>query len=122
MATRILIIDDSNRYLAAASAVCRATPGCELVATAGSRAEALGAARTCRADLILVDVRLGDDDGVALAAELRGIAPRASVIVCSTLTIDDLPTTVNPRYHLNKEDLSVAVLRALVARPAANVA
>jgi len=57
------------------------------VTLADSRASALAALKAGRVDLILLDVSLGDDDGVALCAEIRA-AQDVPIIMVSALSAD----------------------------------
>ncbi|MFN3276018.1 MAG: response regulator transcription factor [Paracoccus sp. (in: a-proteobacteria)] len=57
------------------------------VTTAASRAGALAALAGARVDLILLDVSLGDDNGVAICAEIRE-AQDVPVIMVSALSAD----------------------------------
>ncbi|WP_304616023.1 response regulator transcription factor [Paracoccus sp. (in: a-proteobacteria)] len=57
------------------------------VTLAESRAGALAALKSGRVDLILLDVSLGEDDGVALCAEIRA-AQDVPIIMVSALSAD----------------------------------
>lgn len=57
------------------------------VTTAQDRAGALAALKAGRVDLILLDVSLGEDDGVALCAEIRA-AQDVPIIMVSALSAD----------------------------------
>jgi DNA-binding NarL/FixJ family response regulator len=117
--TRLLVVDDHPGFLAAAAAVCSATPNVELRGTATNAADALELARCVRPDLVLVDLRLADDDGAALADQLRAELPRCVVVLCSTLAGQDLPARAKTGLHLCKEKLTISTLAALAAGAAA---
>jgi CheY-like chemotaxis protein len=51
-----------------------------LTLAAGGRAEAVALTRTHRPEVLLIDVQLGDGEGIALAIELLGISPGAEVV------------------------------------------
>jgi DNA-binding NarL/FixJ family response regulator len=85
----------------------------ELRGTATNAADALALARCVHPDVVLVDLRLGREDGADLAARLRDLLPACAVIVCSTLSREDLPAHVSADKHLHKEQLTVAVLSEL---------
>lgn len=60
-----------------------AAAGIEVVAEAGTGREALARAAEVDPDLVLMDVAMPDMNGIEAAAQLRGRAPRARVIVIS---------------------------------------
>ena len=66
---RLLLVED-DADMAAMLAAYLQRHGLH-VTRADSRATALAALRGGRVDLILLDVSLGDDDGVAICAEIR---------------------------------------------------
>jgi CheY-like chemotaxis protein len=86
---RCLIVDDSKEFLASAAGLLDAQ-GLEVVACASSPAEALAFATQLEPDVALVDIVLGDEDGVALAAQLAIQAPLTRVILISSYERDDL--------------------------------
>ena len=65
---RVLLIDDDEVFV---RVLARALGARGLrVATAGNRADALTAARELRPDYVVLDLKLGDDNGLALIPEL----------------------------------------------------
>ena len=80
---RVLIVDDDARFRALARTVLMAR-GYTIVAEAADGAQARAAARRVHPDAALVDVRLPDADGLALARELTGIDPRMRILLTST--------------------------------------
>jgi DNA-binding NarL/FixJ family response regulator len=119
MTTRILVVDDHPSFLAAAAAVCAATPDVALIGTATNGPDAVALAKCGRPDVVLVDVRLAGENGLVVADELRELLPQARIVVCSMLATEDLPARAFAGDHVSKENLSVAVLHALVQRAAA---
>ena len=85
---RVLVVDDHPVLRAGLEAVLRAEPGFRCVGTAGDGAEMLAALDRTRPDVIVLDRRLGDDDGVALCAELRATS-EAPEVVLYTANDDD---------------------------------
>jgi DNA-binding NarL/FixJ family response regulator len=83
MAARVLIIDDDGRFRALARTLLEGQ-GCEVVAEAADRAEALRASRRIRPDAALVDIGLADTNGFELARELISEAPGLRVVLTST--------------------------------------
>jgi two-component system, NarL family, nitrate/nitrite response regulator NarL len=115
---RSLIVDDSETFLASARRLLE-SQGVEIVGTATSGAEALDLAAALSPDLALVDVELGEEDGVALAGELRSRSPATRVVLISTYGIDemrDLISTSTGVRFLPKSRLSGDAVRALVDR------
>jgi DNA-binding NarL/FixJ family response regulator len=115
---RSLIVDDSETFLASARRLLE-SQGMEIVGTATSGAEALDLAVALSPDLALVDVELGEEDGVALAGELRSRSPATRVVLISTYGRDemqDLISTSSAVGFVPKSRLSGDAVRALVAR------
>jgi len=86
---RCLIVDDSEDFLASASSLLE-SQGLEIVARASSRAEALDLAETLEPDVALIDIVLGDEDGIALTRQLAERAPATRIILISSYALDDL--------------------------------
>jgi DNA-binding NarL/FixJ family response regulator len=68
---RVLVVDDHPVLRAGLEAVLRAEPGFVCVGTASDGHELLAGLRRTRPDVVLLDWRLGDEDGVALCRSLR---------------------------------------------------
>ena len=84
MPLRCLLVDDNEAFLEAASRLLE-REGVTIVGVALSTAEALRGARALRPDVILVDIRLGEESGFDLARLLaRGSERGAAVILIST--------------------------------------
>jgi DNA-binding NarL/FixJ family response regulator len=66
MPLRCLLVDDNDTFLQAASALLE-REGLIVVGVASSIAEALLDARALHPDVVLVDIRLGDESGFDLA-------------------------------------------------------
>jgi DNA-binding NarL/FixJ family response regulator len=113
---RSLIVDDSETFLASARRLLE-SQSVEIVGTATSGAEALDLAVALSPDLALVDVELGEEDGVALAGELRSRSPETRVILISTYGSDemqDLISTSSAIGFLPKSRLGGDAVRALL--------
>ena len=82
---RLLIVED-DAEMAAMLAAYLQRQGFHVTCTE-SRAAALTALSEARVDLILLDVSLGDDDGVAICAEIRA-AQDVPIIMVSALSAD----------------------------------
>lgn len=82
MAIRVLLVDDHEIVRRGLRDLLDGEPGIEVVAEAGSVAEALVRANATTPDVAVVDVRLPDGDGVALCRTLRELehGPRCLVL------------------------------------------
>jgi len=82
MAVRCLLVDDSVEFLAAAARLLRAR-GLTVVGQVTSSDDARRLARELRPDVALVDVELGDEDGIETARRLTTDDPSLTVILIS---------------------------------------
>ena len=71
MQIRCLIVDDNRPFLDAARLLLE-REGVAVVGVATTSAEALRLAEELRPDVVLVDIRLGDESGFVLARRLSG--------------------------------------------------
>jgi two-component system, NarL family, nitrate/nitrite response regulator NarL len=113
---RSLIVDDSEPFLASSRRLLE-SQGVEIVGTATSGVEALDLAVALSPDLALVDVDLGDEDGVALAGELRSRSLATRVILISTYGSDEMKDLIlesSAVGFLPKSRLSGDAVRALL--------
>jgi two-component system, NarL family, nitrate/nitrite response regulator NarL len=113
---RGLIVDDSDTFLTSASRLLE-SQGVEIVGTATSSREALELVAASSPDLALVDVELGDEDGLALASELGSSSPATRVIMISTYDRDQMQELIAASSavgFLPKSRLSGDAVRALL--------
>lgn len=80
-AVRVVVVDDHTTFLDLLAMALEAQPDFTCVGTAGSVTKALAMIDELRPDLVLMDVRLGDEDGVAATAELTRLYPKLRVVV-----------------------------------------
>jgi DNA-binding NarL/FixJ family response regulator len=78
---RVLVVDDHPVLRAGLEAVLRAEPGFVPVGAAADGDEALRLVRRTRPDVVIVDRRLGAEDGLALCRTLRAEIAPPEVIV-----------------------------------------
>ena len=78
---RVLVVDDHPVLRAGLEAVLRAEPGFVPVGAAANAHEALRLVRRTRPDVVVVDRRLGDEDGLALCRALRAEPAPAQVVL-----------------------------------------
>ncbi|WP_406139055.1 response regulator transcription factor [Streptomyces sp. NBC_01089] len=81
---RVLLADDQALVRGALASMLRLEADMEVVAEAGSGAEALEAAVRTGPDVALLDVQMPGPDGLAVAAELRRVLPACRVVICTT--------------------------------------
>jgi two-component system nitrate/nitrite response regulator NarL len=86
---RCLIVDDSE-HIAASMARLLVSQGLDVVACARTAGEALERAAALAPDVAIVDVELGEEDGIALSHELVVCAPSMRVVLISAHEEDDL--------------------------------
>jgi len=80
---RCLIIDDSEDFLASATRLLD-SQGLQVVGCASTGEEATRLVRELSPDVALVDVELGEEDGIALADELVVLAPGTRIVLISS--------------------------------------
>jgi DNA-binding NarL/FixJ family response regulator len=118
MALRALIVDDNRQFLDAASALLE-SQGMTIVAVASTSEEARHRLDQFRPDLVLVDIDLGEENGVDLAHSLveNDRADRPHVILISAYPADDIVDLLDscPTVgFLSKSSLSAAAIEAIV--------
>jgi two-component system nitrate/nitrite response regulator NarL len=89
VALRCLIVDDNEEFLDSASRLL-AAQGLEVVGRASSGAEAVRLVRTLGPDVALVDVQLGDEDGLEVTRRLAADARETQIILISTHSENEL--------------------------------
>jgi CheY-like chemotaxis protein len=82
MSGSVLVVDDDPAFRRVAHSLL-ATFGLAVAGEAGTAAAALAAATALRPDAVLLDIRLPDRDGVALAAELTALPWHPRVVLTS---------------------------------------
>jgi DNA-binding NarL/FixJ family response regulator len=120
MPLRCLIVDDSEAFLEAAGLLLE-REGATVVGAASNIAEALRLAHAVRPDVILVDIRLGEESGFDLARLLAkdGQASGAEVILISTGAEADYRELIDESPaagFLLKSELSVRNIRRILDR------
>jgi DNA-binding NarL/FixJ family response regulator len=109
----VLTVDDQQVFLRAARELVCATPGFEHVGQATSGLEALELASALEPDLVLLDVRMPDMDGLETARRLHAANPDAVVVLVSMGDVPELAAEPSPGVatHLRKQALSSRALR-----------
>jgi DNA-binding NarL/FixJ family response regulator len=88
-AVRVLIADDDDLMRAGLKAVLSSDPAIELVGEAGDGRAAIAQVHALRPDVVLMDVRMPDVDGITATRELTATAPQTKVLMLTTFEQDD---------------------------------
>jgi DNA-binding NarL/FixJ family response regulator len=78
---RILIVDDHAVVRAGLRMLIDQNPTMKVIGVAGNRSEALAIAASEQPNLIILDILLGDEDGLAILPELRAVVKDTRVLV-----------------------------------------
>jgi DNA-binding NarL/FixJ family response regulator len=87
--TRVVIADDDHLMRAGLAELLSYDDTIEVCGQAGSGREAVELARRLRPDVILMDIRMPDLDGIAATRELTRAVPAVKVLVLTTFEQDD---------------------------------
>jgi two-component system NarL family response regulator len=83
MTTRVLLVEDHRMVREALSEVLKKIPDIDVVGEAGDAREALKRASALKPDVIVLDIRLPDVNGIELAARLRDAGSSAKIVALS---------------------------------------
>jgi DNA-binding NarL/FixJ family response regulator len=86
---RVLVADDDHLMRAGLVELLTADPEIEIVGQASTGRQAVQQARQLAPDVVLMDVRMPDLDGIAATRELSQTAPHAKVLILTTFEQDD---------------------------------
>jgi DNA-binding NarL/FixJ family response regulator len=81
---RVLVADDQAIVREGLMTLLQATPGIEPVADAADGAEAVRLAARHRPDVVLMDLRMPNVDGVQATREIRAAQPETEIVVLTT--------------------------------------
>src|SRR5687767_2349466 len=90
MAIRVVVVDGHTLTRFGLTTLAAAHPDLEVVAEAGSAAEAAGLIASLSPDVVTVAVGLPDADGLRLARELRDRYPTLGIVVLTSQGEDDV--------------------------------
>jgi len=113
---QVLVVDDQAPFRAAERAVLDRLPGFELQAEAASGEEAIELAEALAPDLVLMDINMGEVDGIEATRRIIAGRPATKVILVSTYALDELPAdarTSGAVGYVNKDELSPRAIRML---------
>ncbi len=100
MATRVLVVDDHEVVRTGLVSLLEGTD-LEIVGLASSGPEAVRLAKKHKPDVILLDIRMSEGDGLAALEELRQSLPNCRVVMLSTY---DNPTYIARANALGASD------------------
>jgi DNA-binding NarL/FixJ family response regulator len=112
----VLAVDDQAIFLRTARSLIAATPGFEQVGEATSGAAALELAAVLHPDLVLLDVRMPEMDGLETARRLAEADSSTVVVLISLEEVPELPPSLGDAgaaAYIRKQDLSPRALREL---------
>jgi DNA-binding NarL/FixJ family response regulator len=87
--TRVLLAEDDHLMRAGLVELLTVDPSIEVVGQASTGREAVAAGRRLRPDVVLMDVRMPDMDGITATRELVGTVPDTKVLILTTFEQDD---------------------------------
>jgi two-component system, NarL family, invasion response regulator UvrY len=111
----VLTVDDQAVFRRAVGDLIAATPGFEEVGQAASGAEGLELADALHPDLVLLDVRMNEMDGLETARRLLASDCGAVVVLISLNEVPEAASAIEGGVaaHVRKQDLSTRKLREL---------
>ena len=86
---RVLLVDDEPLVRSGLRAIIESEADLTVVGEAGDGASAISEARRLRPDVVLMDVRMPDVDGITATRRLTGAGDRPVVLVVTTFENDD---------------------------------
>lgn len=109
---RYLIVDDSPEFLASSTRLLE-SQGVDVVGSATTSEEAQHAVETLLPDVVLVDIELGDEDGIELTKRLALQTPSLRIVLISAHDQDELVELIADSAavgFLPKRDLAAAAI------------
>jgi DNA-binding NarL/FixJ family response regulator len=86
---RLLLVDDQALVRAGFRMILEAQPDLEVIGEAGTGREALSLAREQRPDLVLMDIRMPELDGIEATRLLLAERPDIRVLILTTFDLDE---------------------------------
>src|SRR3712207_2179464 len=89
MRVRVLVVDDDDLMRAGLRAVLSSDETVEVVGEAADGRQALEATRRTAPDVVLMDVRMPELDGIAATRQIVAAVPAARVLILTTFSDED---------------------------------
>jgi DNA-binding NarL/FixJ family response regulator len=86
---RVLLVDDDDLMRAGLQAVISSDESVEVVGDAANGREAVARVRDLGPDIVLMDVRMPDLDGISATREVLLVSPEVKVVILTTFEQDD---------------------------------
>jgi DNA-binding NarL/FixJ family response regulator len=86
---RVLLVDDDDLMRAGLKAVLSSDVSIDVVGEAASGRTAVSGVRSLRPDVVLMDVRMPDLDGISATREVLSASPEVKVAILTTFEQDD---------------------------------
>jgi DNA-binding NarL/FixJ family response regulator len=80
---RVLLVEDEPKLAFAVQTLLELSGNCELVGTAVEGTTAISMCSELRPDVVILDVRLAELDGISAAVEIRRVAPDTRIVIYS---------------------------------------
>jgi DNA-binding NarL/FixJ family response regulator len=116
MSVRVLVVDDQRIVREGLSLLLRTTPGVELVGAAENGRQALDLVAELAPDVVLMDLRMPELDGVEATRAVRANYPGVQVIVLTTYSDDEsvfAALRAGARGYLTKDAEADELARAI---------
>lgn len=86
---RVLLVDDEPQYRDTIAELIAATPDLQVAGVAGTGREAVTLAARLRPQVVLMDIRMPDLDGIEATERIMAADPRTRVLILTTFDPDD---------------------------------
>jgi DNA-binding NarL/FixJ family response regulator len=86
---RVLLVDDDDLMRAGLRSVLASDESIEVVGEASDGRAAIGEIERCEPDVVLMDIRMPDLDGISATREVLASSPEVKVVVLTTFEEDD---------------------------------
>jgi DNA-binding NarL/FixJ family response regulator len=86
---RLIVVDDHDVARLGLIAILNGVPDLRVVAEGRDAASAIAATRAHAPDLVLLDVRMPDTEGLAAARQIRELCPRVRIVMVSSWAVPE---------------------------------